>query len=103
LYVLSLCLASNDIALHHRVIDDAEAEEQSYHFAVSISILREVAKLIEQIDKHGLRSKFHGKTEELFQQIRERLVPFEDDSLTKGNSGDGLLILIREHWLFGQN
>ena len=42
LCVLGLCLASHDIVLHHSLIDKSEAGEKNYHFAASLSILREI-------------------------------------------------------------
>ena len=50
LCVLSLCLASNDMVFHIKPTENSEAEEKNYHVAVLLSILREVAKIIDKID-----------------------------------------------------
>ena len=84
LCVLGLCLASHDIALHRTLINNSEAEEASYHFAVSLSILREVAKIVKPIDKLAFTTHFSQKTRDLLQYLKRDLQPFQDDSLTKG-------------------
>jgi hypothetical protein len=65
-------------------MDNAQDEEASYHFPASLSILREVAKIIQRIDKLPFRTRLSQHTTDLFQDIKEHLVPFQDDSLTKG-------------------
>jgi hypothetical protein len=84
LCVLSLCLASHDIALHNQSIKVSESEEANYHFAVSLSILREVAKVVERIDKLAFISRFSQDTKELLKNLKRDLQPFQDGSLTKG-------------------
>jgi hypothetical protein len=84
LCVLGLCLASHDIALHRTLSDNSEAEEASYHFPASLSILREVAKIVEPIDKLAFTTRFSQKTKDLLQDLKRDLQPFQDDSLTKG-------------------
>jgi hypothetical protein len=84
LCVLSLCLASHDIAWHRTLMDNSADEEASYHFAASLSILREVAKIVEPIDKLAFTTRFSQKTRDLLRDIKSALHPFQDDSLTKG-------------------
>jgi ribosome-binding factor A len=84
LCILSLCLASHDIALHSKSIKDSEPEEASYHFAVSLSILREIAKIVETMGSPALTTCFSQKTRDLFQNLKGDLQPFHEDSLTKG-------------------
>jgi len=84
LCVLGLCLASHDIAWHRTLIDNSEVEESSYHFPASLSILREVAKIIMKIEGLPFRTHFSQKTEDLLQHLKGDLMPFQDDSLTKG-------------------
>lgn len=84
LCILSLCLASHDVVLHHNLINEGQEEEGVYHFAVSLSILRETARIIQQIDKSSLPGHFSRNTREVFEDIKKRLLPFEDDTLTRG-------------------
>ncbi len=84
LCVLSLCLASHDIALHRMLMDNSEDEEASYYFPASLSILREVAKIVEPIEKLAFTTRFSQKTKDLLQDLKRDLQPFQDNSLTKG-------------------
>ena len=84
LCVLSLCLASNDIALHRKPINNSEVEEAIYHFSVSLSILREVAKIVKPIDKLAFTTRFSQNTKDLLRDLKRDLQPFQDNSLTKG-------------------
>jgi len=84
LCVLGLCLASNDIALHHSLIDKSEAGEKNYRFAASLSILREIAKMVEPIEKLAFATRFSQETKDLLQDLKRDLQPFQDNSLTKG-------------------
>ena len=84
LCVLGLCLASHDIALHHSLIVKSEAGEQYYHFAASLSILREIAKMVEPIEKLAFATRFSQGTKDLLQDLKRDLQPFQDNSLTKG-------------------
>ncbi len=83
LYVLGLCLASHDIVLHHSLIDKSEDEEKNYHFAASLSILREIAKIVEPIEKLAFATRFSQETKDLLQELKKDLQPFQEDSLTK--------------------
>ena len=84
LCVLGLCLASHDMVWHRTLIDNSEVEEASYHFPASLSILREAAKIIMKIERLPFRTHFSQETEDLFQHLKGDLMPFQDDSLTKG-------------------
>lgn len=87
-YVLGFCLASHDIAYHreliNRLINNGEGEEANYHFAVSLSILREVAKLVDRVDKVALTTRFSQDTTDLFRDLKKDLQSFQKNSLTKG-------------------
>lgn len=85
LCVLGLCLASNDIVLNHKLINNSEPEEANYHFAVSLSILREVAQIIKRIDNLAFTTHFSQETSGLLDVLKRDLKPFQDDSLTKGS------------------
>jgi len=84
LCILSLCLASHDLVLHHRLMNEGQSEEGFYHFAVSLSILRETAKIIQRIDKSSLTAHFLQDTGDMFKDIKKTLLPFEDGAVTKG-------------------
>ena len=84
LCVLGLCLASHDIVLHHSLIDKSEPEEKNYHFAASLSILREVAKIIDKIDKLKFIKQVSQETKDLLRDLKRDLQPFHDNSLSKG-------------------
>jgi len=84
LCVLGLCLASHDIVLHHSLIDKSEAGEKNYHFAASLSILREIAKMVEPIERLAFKTPFSSETKDLLRDLKRDLQPFQDNSLTKG-------------------
>jgi len=84
LCVLGLCLASHDIVLHHSLIGKSEAGEKNYHFAVSLSILREIAKMVETIDNLAFATRFSQETKDLLQDLKRDLQPFDVKSLSKG-------------------
>lgn len=84
LCVLSLCLASHDIASHRMLMDNSEDEEASYYFPASLSILREVAKIVEPIEKLAFTTRFSQKTKDLLRDLKRDLHPFQDGSLAKG-------------------
>lgn len=84
LCVLGLCLASHDIALHHSLLDKSEAGEKNYHFAVSLSILREIAKIVEPIEELAFATRFSQDTKDFLRLLKRDLQPFHDNSLTKG-------------------
>jgi hypothetical protein len=70
--------------LHHSLIDKSEAGEKNYHFAASLSILREIAKMVEPIEKLAFATRFSQGTKGLLQDLKRDLQPFHDNSLTKG-------------------
>lgn len=84
LCVLSLCLASNDMVFHIKPTDNSEAEEKNYHVAVLLSILREVAKIIDKIDNLKFIKHFSQETKDLLRDLKRDLQPFHDNSLSKG-------------------
>jgi hypothetical protein len=84
LCVLGLCLASHDIAFHSTLSSNSEPEEGSYHFAASLSILREVAKIIGRVDKLAFTTYFSQETKNLLKDLIGDLQPFHNGSLAKG-------------------
>ena len=71
LYVLGFCLASHDIAWQR-------------DFAVSLSILREVAKIVDHADNLTLTTRFSQETRSVFADLKKDLQPFQGNSLTRG-------------------
>lgn len=84
LCILGLCLASHDIAWHRTLMDNSKPREANYHFAVALSILREVAKIVEPIDKLAFATRFSQNTKDLLRDLKRDLQPFQDNSLAKG-------------------
>ena len=83
LCVLSLCLASNDMVFHIKS-NNSEPEEKYYHFTVTLSILREVAKIIDKIDNLKFIKHVSQETKDLLHDLKRDLQPFHDNSLSKG-------------------
>ena len=83
LYVLGICLATNDIVSHVVKIQSHKSDEDTYYFANSLSILREIAKLIMEIDKLELKGRFSKGTCELLDKLKSELLPFNENSLVK--------------------
>lgn len=83
LQILSLSCASNDLTSNHEAISKFPLDESVYFFYNSISIVREVAKLVVAISKSDLSLYFSKQTELCFNNLRESLVPFEEGSLLK--------------------
>ena len=84
LCVLSLCLASNDMVFHIKPTDNSEPEEKNYNFAVTLSILREVAKIIGKIDNLKFIKHVSQETKGLLHDLKRDLQPFHDNSLSNG-------------------
>jgi hypothetical protein len=70
--------------LHHSLIDKSEAGEKNYHFAASLSILREIAKMVKTYDTLAFATRFSQETKNLLQDLKKELQPFHDKSLSKG-------------------
>ena len=84
LWFLGLCLASNDISSFTKQKNNYRDEEETYHFSITLSILRELAKLISTAENVGIKKYFSSNTEDLFSELEQELKSFEEDSLTKG-------------------
>ena len=81
--VLGLCLASNDLISNleaTRLIPDGE---NSYFFYNSIAIVREIAKLVANIEDSTLSRRFSEDTCTSFQELVTVLVPYHDTSLSR--------------------
>ena len=84
LCLLGLCLATNDIVLNVEQFGHHRDGENTYFFASSLSILRELAKVIMVIDKLDLKTRFSQSTCDLFESLKTELLPFHKNSLVKG-------------------
>lgn len=83
LCVISLCLASNDMLHITKPSNNSEAEEENYNFAVTLSILREVAKIVIKIDNPNLIKHFSESTKDLLGNLKKELGSFQNNSLTR--------------------
>jgi hypothetical protein len=83
LYLMGLSLASNDLAINLDSLDRYPDNERIYFFSNSISILRELAKLVVAVDKSDLTQMFSKDTKDLFELLKPDLLAFDDASLTK--------------------
>jgi hypothetical protein len=84
LCLIGICLASNDIILCAEQLDKFGDEEKTYFFAISLSILREVAKIISKVDNLTIKNYFSKKSNDLFENLKNKLLPFHEETLTKG-------------------
>ncbi len=84
LWFLGLCLASNDIFSFQKQKNNYRDEEETYHFSITLSILRELAKLISTAENVGIKKYFSSNTKDLFSELEQELKSFEEDSLAKG-------------------
>ena len=84
LWLLGLCLASNDIVMFQKQKDNCLDSEKTYFFAISLSILREIAKHITTNKNVDIEKYFSEHTNTLFSKLSHELKPFQPDSLTKG-------------------
>lgn len=84
LWLLGLCLTFNDIIFCQEQKNNCRDEEETYFFAITLSILRELAKLIITAKKVDIKKYFSSNTKTLFSKLEKELKPFETNTLTKG-------------------
>jgi len=84
LWLIGFCLAVNDILLCREAMDKHEDEEKEYYFATALSILRELAKIVNFVEETNIKTYFSEYTNRLFITLESDLKPFEVNSLTKG-------------------
>lgn len=82
-FVIGLALVSNDLMLNHKSLCEYTDDENIYFFISSISIIRELAALLMEIDKSRLPKLFSDNTNKLYGALKNELQSFDDDSLTK--------------------
>lgn len=83
LQIIRLSMASNDLMSNHKAICHFPDNENGYFFYNSISIVREVAKLVAEIRESKLVNIFSGRTQSSFEILKNNLLPFNEDSLSK--------------------
>jgi hypothetical protein len=82
LKILALSSAANDLATCHKVLSSLPKLEQTYFFALSLSIVRELAKVISDVSKSFNRSASLD-TQKILEDLSSKLTPFDDESLAK--------------------
>jgi len=83
LYIMGLSLASNDLTINLDSLKHYPASESIYFFSNSISIVREVASLLVEIDKSNLKQFYSQDTDVLYKGLKSDLLPFHDGSIVK--------------------
>jgi hypothetical protein len=83
LQIIRLSTASNDLMSNHKALSYFPDTEKGYFFYNSISIVREVAKMVPEISKSELINVFSSRTKDSFEVLKDHLLPFNDDSLSK--------------------
>ncbi len=83
LQIIRLSCASNDLATNHYSIKMFPNGENGYFFYNSISIAREIAKLIKELSGSKLSEVFSDNTAIQFHELETSLVPFHEKSLSK--------------------
>ena len=83
LYIMGLSLASNDLTINLDSLNHYPASENIYFFSNSISIVREVASLLVDIDKSNFKQVYSKHTKDLYKNLKSDLLPFHDGSIVK--------------------
>tara|TARA_R110001583_G_scaffold187269_1_gene348406 strand:- start:2042 stop:2674 length:633 start_codon:yes stop_codon:yes gene_type:complete len=83
LFLMGLSLASNDLCINLESMANFSEEENIYFFVNSLSIIREIAKLVEVIENSDFMDFFSKNSIKIFNELKAGLVPFHDTSLTK--------------------
>jgi hypothetical protein len=83
LQIISLSCASNDLASNLEALGKFPQKESMYFFYNSISIIREIAKLVKDLSASKLKKYFFDNTETYFNNLEYILTPFDDRSLSK--------------------
>lgn len=81
LRVIALSSAANDLTLNLEALGRFPESENMYFFVTSLSILRELAKLVSSIEESCFRGQMTSETKSLLQEVNSKLASFEADSL----------------------
>lgn len=83
LYLLGFSLAANDLASNLDALTKIPDSENLYFFTASISIMRELANLVKDVDKTDFLEWVSDESRKQFAVIRHDLLPFNERSLTR--------------------
>jgi hypothetical protein len=83
LQIIRLSTASNDLMSNHKAISHFPENENGCFFYNSISIVREVAKLVTEMSNSKIINIFTDRTQSSFNMLKEHLLPFNEGSLSK--------------------
>ena len=83
LRVIALSSAANDLTLNLEALRRFPESENMYFFVTSLSILRELAKLVSNIEESCFRGRMSSETRTLLQEVNSKLASFEAGSLVK--------------------
>ena len=83
LLLMDLSTASNDLSVNVEAIGKFPITESSYFLYSSISIVREIAKLIVKIEDSNFLETFSDNSKSIFSDLHDELSSFEDLSLAK--------------------
>lgn len=83
LSLITLAQASNDLNLNIEAIGKFPETENMYFFVTSLSILRELAKVVAAIDENRFAGKMSNETIILLKEVKTCLASFETGSLVK--------------------
>ena len=83
LRVIALASAANDLTQNLEALARFPESENMYFFVTSLSILRELAKLVSSIEESCFRGQMTSETKSLLQGVNSKLASFEADSLVK--------------------
>jgi hypothetical protein len=81
--IISLSCASNDLNSNLEALGKFPENEGEYFFHNSISIVREIAKLVNELSVSELKNYFSTNTEKSFKKLEGDLIPFHAESLSK--------------------
>lgn len=81
LSLIALAQAANDLNLNIEAIGKFTESQNLFFFVSSLSILRELAKLVSKIDERAFKGKMSSNTVDLLREIKINLASFDAGSL----------------------
>jgi len=83
LRIVALALAANDLNINLKALGNFQESENIFYFATSLSILRELAKLVAEIESTAFQGRMSEDTITLLNKVKSSLASFEPGSLVK--------------------
>jgi len=80
LWLIGFALAVNDLEFYRGKLNDNDSQ---LPFSASLSVIREMAKLVRSIGSVQLKQNFSSTTRERFEYLENNLKDFSDNSLVK--------------------